>query len=193
MTQPPLDPDDQPGGSPTPSPDDSGQAPPPPPPPPSGDQPGAGAQPPPPPPPPPAYGQPSAFPPPPPPSGDQPSAFPPPPPPSGSNAFQGPIPGGGYSETFGAASAFGSAAVRPHRAGLVLGMGIGGLLCCFPLSIIAFILGRSDLAAMDSGRMDPSGRSTTNIGRILGLVGIIWMLLQLVFLAFNWGSLTADL
>lgn len=188
MTQPPNDPTDEPvGGSLTPSSDGSGQAPDPgqaPPPPAEG---GAAT---PPPAPPPGHGQPSGFPPPPPPAGE-PMGFPPPP--RGSNSFPGPMPGGGYSETFGAGSAFGSAAVRPHRAGLVLGLGVAGLLCCFPLSIVAFILGRSDIAAMDSGQMDPSGRSTTNIGRILGLAGIIWMLVQLVFVALNWNNLSGGL
>jgi len=77
---------------------------------------------------------------------------------------------------------FGSA-YRPHRSGLVLGLAIAGLLCCAPLSIVAFIFGRQDLAAMDAGQMDPSGRSTTNTGRILGLVGIVLLIVQVVWLA----------
>ncbi|MFQ6131755.1 MAG: hypothetical protein ACE5R4_06940, partial [Armatimonadota bacterium] len=36
----------------------------------------------------------------------------------------------------------------------------------------AWIMGNRDLAEMDSGRMDPSGRDTTNIGRILGIISV---------------------
>jgi hypothetical protein len=76
---------------------------------------------------------------------------------------------------------------------LVLGLALAGFLCCAPLSFVAFFLGRNDLAEIDAGRMDPTGRGTTNVGRILGLVGMIWFILQLAFVALNWGSITADL
>jgi hypothetical protein len=73
----------------------------------------------------------------------------------------------------------------------VLGLAIAGILCCGPLAIVAFFLGRNDLAEMDAGRMDPSGRSTTNAGRIVGLVAIVLFVVQLVFVALNWSSLFA--
>jgi hypothetical protein len=80
--------------------------------------------------------------------------------------------------------------VKPHRGAVVLGLAIAGILCCAPLAFVAFFLGRADLAEIDAGRMDPSGRGTTNAGRIIGLVGMVLFVVQLLFLALNWGSLT---
>lgn len=74
----------------------------------------------------------------------------------------------------------GMGGLRPHRAALILGLGIAGILCCGPLGIAALIMGNQDLAEMDAGRMDPSGRSTTNIGRILGIVAIVLWLLYFI-------------
>ena len=210
MTQPPNDPPEDLGGSLTPGPedmpepperdsgDDAAAQPPgdaaggyPPPPPPTDPQ--YGGSPMAPPPPPPSYG---AFPPPPPPSGSgaypppagQPQGFPPPPAPGG---YPPPAPGYGAFPT-GPGGAFG-ATYRPARGGLVLGLAIAGLLCCSPLSIVAFILGSRDLKEIDAGRMDPSGRSMTNIGRIIGLVGIIFLVLTLVWVGLNWNQFVDEL
>jgi hypothetical protein len=38
-------------------------------------------------------------------------------------------------------------------------------------------MGNNDLKEMDAGTMDPSGRSTTNAGRICGIIGTILMIL----------------
>ena len=118
-------------------------------------------------PPPPPVGGGSAFPPPP-PSG---SAFPPPP--QSGDAFPPPPPVGGAYATSG---------LKPHRATLDLVMGILGLLLCQILAIPAFAMSRNDLAEMDAGRMDPSGRGTTNAARILGLIGIALLVLDIVSL-----------
>jgi hypothetical protein len=82
--------------------------------------------------------------------------------------------------------------MRSHRASMVLFLGIFGLMCCSPLSFVAFFLGRHDLAEIDAGRMDPSGRSLTNFGRILGIVGMIVFAVYLVYLALNWDSLSTQ-
>ncbi len=79
------------------------------------------------------------------------------------------------------AGGYAAPGLKPHRATTVLILGLVGLLCCGPLSIVAFIFGKNDLAEMDAGRMDPAGRGTTNIGRILGLVGIVFLVIQLVY------------
>jgi len=148
MTQPPVDPPEEPlGGALTPPPEEAPHQPPPPP-----------AEPPtyhPPPPPPPAApsGYPMA-----PPEGVYPPAFP-------------PGPGAGY----------GAVGLKPHRATLVLGLGIVGLLCCGPLGIVAYIFGKNDLAEMDAGAMDPTGRGTTNVGRILGIVAIVFLVIQVAY------------
>ena len=63
--------------------------------------------------------------------------------------------------------------MKPHRATLILVLGILGLVICGPLGIAAWIMGNGDLKEMDAGAMDPSGRSTTNAGRICGMIATI--------------------
>ena len=43
-------------------------------------------------------------------------------------------------------------------------------------------MGNGDLKEMDAGAMDPSGRSTTNAGRICGIIATILMILAVVAL-----------
>ena len=48
--------------------------------------------------------------------------------------------------------------------------------CCMIPGILAWAYGSSDLAEMDRGTMDPAGRDTTNIGRVLGIIGtVLWI------------------
>jgi hypothetical protein len=70
--------------------------------------------------------------------------------------------------------------MKPHRATLILVLGILSLVCCAPCGIFAWIMGNGDLKEMDSGTMDPSGRSNTNAGRICGMIGTILLVLQLL-------------
>ena len=67
--------------------------------------------------------------------------------------------------------------MKPHRATLILVLGILGLVICGPLGIAAWIMGNGDLKEMDAGAMDPGGRSTTNAGRICGMIATILMIL----------------
>ena len=68
----------------------------------------------------------------------------------------------------------------PHRGGLILALGLIGLLVCGPCAIVAWVLGNQDVAAIDSGRMDPSGRGLTQAGRVIGIVATslwgLWLL-----------------
>jgi hypothetical protein len=41
-------------------------------------------------------------------------------------------------------------------------------------------MGKNDLAAMDAGQMDPSGRSLTNVGKILGMIFTILAVVGIV-------------
>jgi len=68
-------------------------------------------------------------------------------------------------------------APRPHRAALVLVLGILGLLCCMPAGIVAWVLGYQDRKAMQAGTMDRSGESTVRAGEILGMIATLWYLL----------------
>jgi hypothetical protein len=62
----------------------------------------------------------------------------------------------------------------------VLALGLLSLVAgifLVPLGIVAWILGSKDLRAMDEGRVDPAGRSLTQIGRVFGIAAtILWIL-----------------
>lgn len=70
--------------------------------------------------------------------------------------------------------------MKPHRGTLILILGILGLVVCGPLAIAAWVMGAGDLKEMDAGTMDPSGRGTTNAGKICGIIGTILLILGLV-------------
>jgi len=67
-------------------------------------------------------------------------------------------------------------ALKPHRSGLILTLGLIGLFVCGPLCLAAWVMGSGDLHEMDAGMMDPSGRSSTSSGRNIGMLGtILWI------------------
>jgi hypothetical protein len=61
----------------------------------------------------------------------------------------------------------------PHRGGLILTLGILGFLICGICAIAAWVMGNKDLAEMDAGVMDDSGRGLTQAGRVIGIVSIV--------------------
>jgi len=70
--------------------------------------------------------------------------------------------------------------MKPHRGTLILVLGILGLVVCAPLAIAAWVMGAGDLKEMDAGTMDPSGRGTTQAGKICGIIGTILFILGIV-------------
>ncbi len=88
-------------------------------------------------------------------------------------------PPGQFPQAPGVAGAVGYLA--PHRGTMILVFGILGLVVCCFFGIVAWSMGSNDLREMDAGRMDPSGRSNTNAGRILGIVSVILPLAGLLF------------
>ncbi len=77
--------------------------------------------------------------------------------------------------------------MRPHRGTTILVLGILSIICCGPLGIFSWVMGKSDLAAIDSGAMDPSGRQLTNIGMILGIIGLVIFVIAIVVQIFFGG------
>jgi len=64
--------------------------------------------------------------------------------------------------------------MRPHRATLILVLGILSFLGCGIFTAIpAWIMGNADLKDMDAGVMDPSGRGMTSAGKVLGMIACI--------------------
>jgi hypothetical protein len=67
-----------------------------------------------------------------------------------------------------------------HRGTLILVLGILSLVAIQILGPVAWLLGNADLREMRAGRMDPSGESQTNIGRVLGMIATLLMVVSLV-------------
>lgn len=74
-----------------------------------------------------------------------------------------------------------SSSARPHRGTLILVLGILGIVLCMPLGIAAWVMGSGDLAAMDRGEIDPSGRSTTQAGKVCGIISVVLAAIGLLF------------
>lgn len=81
--------------------------------------------------------------------------------------------------------------MKPHRGVLILVLGILGLIACCFCAPVAWYMGSQDMAEIDAGRMDPEGRQMTQIGMILGMVGVgLWVLgviIQVAVLAMAGG------
>jgi hypothetical protein len=71
------------------------------------------------------------------------------------------------------------APLKAHRGGAVLALGILGLVVCFILGVIAWVMGNNDLREMDVGVMDPVGRSMTQAGKVCGIVSVVFALVPL--------------
>lgn len=69
--------------------------------------------------------------------------------------------------------------VAPHRGGTILTFGILGLACCVIFGAVAWAMGSTDLKEMAAGRMDRSGDSSTNAGRVCGMISVILALVGL--------------
>ena len=72
---------------------------------------------------------------------------------------------------------------EPHRGPLILGLGIAGFLVpCPVLSTMAWFMGNTDLRKMQLGRMDTSGYSLTQAGRVFGMIfAMLWLVTLGVF------------
>jgi hypothetical protein len=70
---------------------------------------------------------------------------------------------------------------EPHRGAAILTLGILSLvMTCFPLGIVAWVMGNTDLEAMRRGRMDPSGEGLTQAGRICGIISTVPVIIACV-------------
>ena len=63
---------------------------------------------------------------------------------------------------------------------MILVLGILGLVVCGPLGIAAWVMGNGDLKEIDAGTMDPSGRGTTQAGKICGMIATILMIVGFI-------------
>ena len=72
--------------------------------------------------------------------------------------------------------------MKPHRGTLILVLGILSLIICQPVGIAAWLMGDADLKQIAAGTMDPEGKSLTQIGKILGIIAVVHMILGIVAL-----------
>ncbi len=67
----------------------------------------------------------------------------------------------------------------PHRGSTVQTLGVLCLCFCWAapvpwiLGIIALVMASTDLSQMDTGRMDPAGRSQTKSGQLCAIIGLV--------------------
>jgi len=70
---------------------------------------------------------------------------------------------------------------EPHRGALIFGVAIASLFCCgLILGPIAWQMASADLRKMDEGLMDPGGRTLTQMGRIIAIIGTAGAVLAIV-------------
>ena len=68
---------------------------------------------------------------------------------------------------------------EPHRAVLVFVLGLLSIVMCQILGPFAWLMGKKDMAKIESGAMDPSGKGLTQAGMICGIVGTVLLCLSL--------------
>lgn len=104
-----------------------------------------------------------------------PQGFSAPTPPPGSPASGGPVNPYSAPPSFAGDAAYQSRPNygTPHRGTTVLVLGILGVTCCFICAPIAWIMGNNDMKAINNGTMDPTGKTQTQVGMILGIIGTI--------------------
>ena len=83
--------------------------------------------------------------------------------------------------------------MKAHRGTLILVLGILSVLICKPVGIAAWIMGSKDLKEIAAGTMDPEGKSLTQIGKILGIIAVVLLVIGIAFaiLAIVGGGLAA--
>ncbi|MEQ8769703.1 MAG: hypothetical protein RIB60_04245 [Phycisphaerales bacterium] len=73
-----------------------------------------------------------------------------------------------------------SAGQEPHRATLVFVLGLLGILLCQLLGPFAWIMGKGDLAKMESGRMNAEGKGLTQAGMICGIIATVLLCISIL-------------
>ncbi len=64
--------------------------------------------------------------------------------------------------------------LRPHRGEAILALGVlSWFFCCFPLGIVAWVMGDEDLRQIREGRMDAAGSGLVRFGKLLGAANVL--------------------
>lgn len=76
----------------------------------------------------------------------------------------------------------GSAYPEQSQATTILVLGILGIVICQFLGPFAWVMGNNELQAIDAGRRAPENRGTANAGRILGIIGTIFLAIGVILI-----------
>ena len=77
---------------------------------------------------------------------------------------------------------------RSVNGGLILTLGILGVLLCNFLGPVALMMGSSAVAAIDRGEANPNERGSASAGRIMGIIGTVFLVIGVFF----WVALLAN-
>jgi len=82
-----------------------------------------------------------------------------------------------------------SSYTAPHRGTTILILGILSVTCCLICGPFAWIMGSQDMKSIREGRMDPAGKTQTQVGMILGIIGTLLggcsIILQIILAVAN--------
>jgi hypothetical protein len=70
------------------------------------------------------------------------------------------------------------------QATVALVLGILGLVLCQILGPIAWVMGNNEVNAIDAGKRNPANRSTAQAGKILGIIGTVFLIVGVAVLLF---------
>ena len=120
--------------------------------------------------------------------GPPPPPPPPPPPGSGDGGYLPPPPPGGGGYGAPPPPMGGAGGPVDHPKGItILVLGILSLVCCSPLGIAAFVMGNNALKEIDAQPGRYGNRQIVQIGRILGIIGMVLLALTIVWFVFLGG------
>jgi hypothetical protein len=78
-----------------------------------------------------------------------------------------------------------------HPKGMtILILGILSVTCCTPLGIVAFVMGNNALKEIDAQPGRYGNRQIVQLGRILGIIGMVFLVISIIwflFLGVRWG------
>ncbi len=67
------------------------------------------------------------------------------------------------------------------QATTALVLGILGVIGCLITAPFAWYISGKELAAINQGRRDPTGRGVANAGKILGIIGTVFLVIAVAF------------
>jgi hypothetical protein len=70
------------------------------------------------------------------------------------------------------------------QATVALVLGILGLVLCQVLAPFAWSIGNTEVNAIDAGKRNPANRSTAQAGKILGIIGTVFLIIGVAVLLF---------